>query len=159
MPGVGCAEINPPRRVFYTDVPGGFYQLWFAVRYTHVAAGAVLIGGAVLLSIRADALAATAYEWLFWIVVAVSTATGISNLGLKGAGLLPAVTSWGAALSVKLISALLMLAFGVVRTDIVLAFDASADEPPRLLRWLYAATAAGLLAMLWLGLGLAHGRY
>jgi hypothetical protein len=156
------------------DVPGGFYQLWFAVRYVHLAAGAVLIGGAALLSIvvaidtsplsnHAIAAAAVAYEWLFWVVAAVSVATGISNLGLKGDGLLPADTQWGAALSVKLSAALGLLAIAMLRTEAVVCLamlgDDIANGVQRRLAWLYGATVAALLAILWLGLGLAHGRY
>lgn len=152
---------------------GGFYQLWFAVRYLHIAAAAILIGGAVLmcaLCARGTALGptaafdvASAYEWIFWTVIALSVATGVSNLGLKGDGLLPAQTQWGAALTLKLGEALLLLCLAAVRTDVITRCrergGATAGRARPLLTSLYAVTALVLLGMLWLGLGLAHGRY
>ena len=148
------------------------YQLWFLVRYVHVAAAAVLAGGAMLtaticgtaagLDIGVLTSVASAYEWTFWSLGGIVAATGVSNLGLKGEGLLGPDASWGTALSVKLGAALFLLALSFVRTDIVARCRASAIQDPRvrsMLTAVYASTSLTLLAVLWLGLGLAHGRY
>jgi hypothetical protein len=152
---------------------GVSYQLWFAVRYVHIASAALLAGGAMLAAavcvtagrfdISVLTTVASAYEWTFWSLVGIVAATGVSNLGLKGEGLLGPDTSWGIALSVKLGAALLILGLSFVRTDIVARCQpASRLDDARLRRVLtamYAATGLTLLAVLWLGLGLAHGRY
>jgi hypothetical protein len=154
-------------------VAGAFYQLWFAVRYLHIASVTLLVGGAsaaLIASARRAGVAssaavdaAAAYEWTFWSVVGVTVVTGVSNLGLKGDGLLPPETTWGAALSVKLAGALLLLAISVIRTDVVVrckhAPDASPDRRRVALTCLYGLTVAVFLTALWIGLGLAHGRY
>jgi len=152
---------------------GDSYQLWFAVRYVHIASAALLAGGAMLAAavwgtaaafdVGVLTAVASAYEWLFWSVVGIVAATGVSNLGLKGDGLLGPDTSWGTALSLKLGAALFLLALSFVRTDIIARCDPSSrlDDARlrRVLTALYAATGLTLLAVLWLGLGLAHGRY
>ena len=152
----------------------GFFQLWFAVRYVHVASIALLVGGAAVvclgcLSPGASAApdvalsVATAYEWLFWSVVGVTAATGVSNLGLKGEGLLGPGTSWGAALTLKLTLVLLFLCLSLVRSDVVVRCARARVRTParvrRVLAVFYGATALVLLATVWIGLGLAHGRY
>ena len=147
-----------------------FYQLWFAVRYAHVAAAAVLIGGALLvavLSLQSDhdvsIAAAAAYEWIFWIVVGVSVVTGVSNLGLKGDGLLGPDTGWGRALTVKLAGVLILLPLSLARSSFVArsrgAGPLRSERPALVIRALHGATAVLLVAVLWIGLGLAHGRY
>ena len=152
-----------------------FYQLWFAVRYIHVASVALLTGGAVTLcalcvrrggdgETMEAVLAAPVYEWMFWSLVGLTAVTGLSNLGLKGDGLLAPETTWGRALTTKLTAALVLLALSLVRTDFVIRCRAAsalrANARVRLvLGSLYGLTVAGLLVALWLGLGLAHGRY
>src|SRR4051794_21041340 len=97
------------------------FQLWFAVRYVHVAAVALLAGGATLLavsclvpratvSVDAALSAVPIYEWTFWLLVGLVAVTGISNLGLKGEGLMGPATSWGGALTTKLAAVLTLLA-------------------------------------------------
>jgi hypothetical protein len=155
-------------------VPGAFFQLWFAVRYVHVASVALLIGGAFIMlagilwarSVLEPAAlfgVAAAYEWIFWSVVGVTAATGVSNLGLKGDGLLGPETTWGRALSVKLTAAFIILALSLIRTDMVSRCRAASGAHPErgrvVLAALYGLTIAVLLTALWLGLGLAHGRY
>jgi uncharacterized membrane protein len=151
------------------------YQLWFAVRYLHVASAAVLAGGALIVAVScalprgrggaAAAHSAPLYEWMFWALIAVAAATGVSNLGLKGDGLLGPATSWGRALSAKLSVVLGVLALSLLRTDFVLRCFSSSDDaavPARaraILATLYGVTVALLLGALWVGLGLAHGRY
>ena len=149
-----------------------FFQLWFAVRYVHVASVALLAGGASLLAVACLVPAtageshplrtATAYEWIFWMLVGLAAVTGVSNLGLKGDGLLGPATSWGRALTTKLGVVFGLLALSLVRTDFVIRCAGAAaltDRARAIAGWFYAATVAVLLAALWIGLGLAHGRY
>ena len=152
-----------------------FYQLWFAVRYIHVASVALLTGGAAMLcalcvrprgdvQTAAAVLAATAYEWMFWSLVGITVVTGVSNLGLKGDGLMVPETMWGRALTIKLTAAMVLLAVSLVRTDFVIRCREAAPlrAPTRarlVLGSLYGLTVVILLAAFWLGLGLAHGRY
>jgi hypothetical protein len=156
-------------------VDNAFYQLWFAVRYIHVASVALLTGGAVTLCAlcvrpRGDGetaaviLAAPVYEWMFWSLVGITVVTGVSNLGLKGDGLMAPETTWGRALTMKLTAALVLLALSLVRTDFVIRCS-TAVSPGRssrirtVLGSLYGLTVILMLGALWLGLGLAHGRY
>ena len=149
-----------------------FFQLWFAVRYVHVASAALLAGGALMVAamwLQAGAsidsgaayAAARAYEWIFWSAIAVTVATGVSNLGLKGDGLLGPSTGWGSMLTAKLVAVFLLLAGSSVRSDLVIRSAGAA--PTRRIRTLvaafYGATSAIVLVALWIGLGLAHGRY
>jgi hypothetical protein len=153
-----------------------FYRLWFAVRYVHVASVALLAGGAMMIAASAlvprggradDALlsAASLYEFAFWLMIGIVVATGVSNLGLKGEGLMGPWTAWGRALTTKLGAVILLLALSLVRSDFVIRCGAAtsaagvADRGRAILGALYAATVAMLLGALWLGLGLAHGRY
>ena len=79
------------------------YQLWFAVRYVHVVSVTLMAGGACMVcalcaSSRAtrapeiELMVAVLYEWAFWLMIGVTVATGVSNLGLKGEGLLHSAT-------------------------------------------------------------------
>jgi hypothetical protein len=156
-------------------VDNAFYQLWFAVRYIHVASVALLTGGAVTLcalcvrprghgDTAAAILAAPVYEWMFWSIVGITVVTGVSNLGLKGDGLMAPATTWGRALTTKLTAALFLLALSLVRTDFVVRCGAAAvpggsGRTRRVLGSLYGLTVVFLLGALWIGLGLAHGRY
>jgi hypothetical protein len=149
------------------------YQLWFTVRYVHVASVALLTGGAMMVGatwLAYPALPehqlrrglASAYEWVFWSLAGVTVATGISNLGLKGDGLLGPGTTWGAALLVKLIAVLLLMTVSLVRTDFVVRCHNMARAGARVhavLATLYGLTVLTLLGTIWIGLGLAHGRY
>jgi hypothetical protein len=151
------------------------YQLWFAVRYVHVASVALLAGGAAVLCAAsvaartrgaADALlvAALPYEWLFWTVAGITVLTGVSNLGLKGDGLMGPSTTWGRALTIKLSAALVLMALSLLRSDFVIRCGAlrGSGMPSRVrsvFAWMYGVTLAILLIALWIGLGLAHGRY
>jgi hypothetical protein len=154
----------------------GFFQLWFAVRYVHVASVTVLAGGALMTCVRfvssqsqgeletRSAIAAAAiYEWTFWSVVGLTAVTGVSNLGLKGDGLLGPETNWGTALSVKLAMVFAILAVSLIRSDVVIRSGSVRPADPerirRALATLYGLTAVVLMGALWIGLGLAHGRY
>ena len=151
------------------------YQLWFAVRYVHLCSVTLLAGGSFLICALcvssgsdresgAALVAAALYEWAFWMIVGVTVATGVSNLGLKGQGLLGPGTSWGTALSIKLGGVLLLLALSLVRSDFVIRWRAVPDERASgrglvILGALHGVTLVVLLSALWIGLGLAHGRY
>jgi hypothetical protein len=150
------------------------YGLWFGVRYVHLVSVALVAGGAATLCAlcAADATAGTAeltlaaaavYEWAFWGTIGVTVATGVSTLGLKGAGLLGPHTAWGTALTVKLTAVTVLLALSVVRTDFVVRCrEWRRPAPPRariVLGTLYALTVTIVLGALWIGLGLGHGRY
>ena len=151
-----------------------FYQTWFAVRYVHVASAALLVGGAgticglsasttAFAGASAVRAAAALYEQAFWLVIGLSVATGISNLGLKGEGLLGPGTTWGTALFLKLAAVLLLLVLSLVRSDFIIRDSAVAAAGARrerlALAALYGVTVLLLLGILWGGLGLAHGRY
>jgi len=146
------------------------YQTWFAIRYVHIVSAAVLSGGALavctLISRPAAAFdprttlaAAALYERAFWALAGVTVATGVSNLGLKGDGLLGPHTAWGTALSLKLTLALLLLLLSAVRSDFVARTPPPTPRARAALIALYGSTAAVMFAALWIGLGLAHGRY
>jgi uncharacterized membrane protein len=150
------------------------YQLWFAVRYIHIASVTLLLGGSALLCAWSLSLkqehgaasvvqAASTFEWMFWSIAGVLVLTGVSNLGLKGDGLMPPNTSWGTALTIKLTTALILLAFSLTRSDIIIRCRqtplASPARAGLVLGWMYGLTVVLLLTALWIGLGLAHGRY
>lgn len=151
------------------------YGLWFAVRYVHVVSVSLMAGGAFMVcvlcassratrALETELMAAVLYEWAFWLMVGVTVATGVSNLGLKGEGLLGSETRWGTALSIKLAAVLFLLALSVIRSDFVIrlraASPAGVSERGRVaLGTLYGLTLAVLLGAVWIGLGLAHGRY
>src|SRR6185295_5907443 len=102
--------------------------------------------------------------WGFWSLIGVTVATGVSNLGLKGDGLLGPQTGWATALTIKLTAVLLLFVLSLVRTDLVIRLSAAraaaASERGRVaLGALYGLTVAVMLGALWIGLGLAHGKY
>jgi putative copper export protein len=110
-------------------------------------------------------VAAVLYEQAFWLVIGVSVATGVSNLGLKGEGLLGPDTAWGTALLLKLAAVLLLLILSLLRSDFIIRGNAAATAGSGARREriviaaLYGLTLLLLLGILWGGLGLAHGRY
>jgi len=149
-------------------------QLWFAMRYVHVASITLLAGGALLLmtcavrssapEMRTFAAVAAAYEWIFWAAAGITVASGVSNLGLKGEGLLGAKTGWGTALSIKLALVLTLFVLSLVRSELVMLFTQlpQFSDPARITRplaILYGLTTAAIFGAAWIGLGLAHGRY
>jgi hypothetical protein len=150
------------------------YQTWFAIRYVHIVSVALLSGGALTVCAlsastaanaesKAALMMAVAYERAFWLAASVTVATGVSNLGMKGDGVLGLDTTWGAALSVKLTVVAFMLALSLVRSAFVARCAAPMHRHSRRARAvlisLYGGTAATLLGVTWIGLGLAHSRY
>lgn len=136
------------------------------VRWVHVLGMALLLGGAALTwaIVRDDTStrAAATYEWLFWAGAGVLVATGVGNLGSLGATIPDPGTSWGLALSLKLIAVVGLLVGSAVRSLAVVRWLA-ADRPTvtdagsRRLAASYAATAVYLTLVVAIAEVLAHG--
>lgn len=140
------------------------------VRYLHVAAMALAVGGALLIAAairllpgganrRTAAAFARAYEWLFWGALGVLVLTGVGNLGQFGAAVPGPETRWGSVLLAKLVAVLVLLGASLVRTLAVREWtaDASLDGSTGALTVAYGATGAYLLGLLVLAEVLAHG--
>lgn len=140
------------------------------VRWLHVLAATVAVGGGVLTwgrfrleprdehaAVNERALVlARGYEWLFWAAVGTLVITGVGNLGAF-APTLPG-GRWRTTLDVKLGLLTLVLVGSAVRTRLVARGSrSSAEVPMRLLRRVYGVTALGLVALLTLAVVLAHG--
>jgi uncharacterized membrane protein len=158
--------------------------LTLPLRTLHVLGVAVLIGAAAAcwLALRPtstdgdDAFGratrlARAYEWTFWVIVAILFVTGISNVAAYGRGIPGPATEWGLVLGVKLIAVAGLLVLSVVRSLLVdrawpRGADAAADGfrsgtvhgvlVQRIGRF-YAVTAVYLTGLLVLAEVLAHG--
>jgi uncharacterized membrane protein len=144
-----------------------------AIRWLHVAAMALVLGGALLVCAlcrrgaapgdggRALLAAARAYEWLFWLGAGTLVMTGVGNLGAFGAALPAPQTRWGGTLTAKLLAVLATLLLAVVRTRVVArASSAEAALTQRgwtALRVLYGLTGLALGGVSALAVWLAHG--
>lgn len=105
-----------------------------AVRWLHVVAMAVVLGGATLTwwqfrrtettaSAATAALdAAAAYERGFWAAMGVIVMTGVGNLGSLAPFVPESGTPWGTAFAVKLLLVVALLALSVVRTLLVVQY-------------------------------------
>jgi hypothetical protein len=135
-----------------------------AVRWLHVLAMAVALGGAALawaVLHAADDGAASALrvaatcETVFWGALGVVVATGVGNLG----ALAPAVPRgrWGATLLGKLGLVLVVLVGSAVRTAAVRRVARSPDPTTTTLERGYALTTLALVVVLALAEVLAHG--
>lgn len=150
------------------------HTLHTVVRLLHVGAAAVVLGGALLLTILAVQayrgqplyLTGTAepYEWLFWGAIGVIVMTGVGNLGVFGRALALPSTIWGARLTIKLLAVALLILLSLVRTAAVsrLAMaprlvDRSVAPPTVLPALGYGLTFALGCVILGLGVFLAHG--
>jgi len=132
------------------------------VRWLHVLAMAVALGGAALawgVSRVADSettlTVATTYEFAFWGALGALVMTGIGNLG----ALAPAIPRdrWGTALLAKLGLLCLVLVGSAVRSATVRAArDASVPATTALERG-YALTAVALATLVALAAVMAHG--
>ncbi|WP_136589870.1 hypothetical protein [Salinigranum halophilum] len=150
--------LPPPRPLAVTTL---------GVRWLHVLAATVAVGGGVLTWLRfrvepfdgegRDAVRlARAYEWLFWAAVGTLVMTGVGNLGAF-APTLPG-GAWRTTLDAKLALVVVVLVGSAVRTRLLVRVRRSAGGVPmRLLRRAYGATALGLVALLTLAEVLAHG--
>ncbi len=150
------------------------------VRWLHVVAAAVVLGGAGLAwwmvrdATRTDdpnrataALSVSrAYEWGFWAALGIVVATGVGNLGALSPTVPGPDTDWGTTLSLKLVLVLTLLVGSVVRTILVAGLSEhtaeTAPEQPNsrrlvVLRPAYAITTFWLLAIVGFAEVLAHG--
>jgi uncharacterized membrane protein len=141
-------------------------DLHLVIRWLHVGAGMVLVGGAALLAFRFAAAEpslegtwtiARRYEWLCWAALAVLVASGIGNLGGFGAAMPDARSSWGQAFLVKLTLVMVLATLSVVRTAAVVQLAGSAATFPGALRGLYAVTALLGVAIAGAAQLMAHG--
>jgi hypothetical protein len=138
-----------------------------AIRWLHVAAMAIALGGAVLLAVAARgragldgllAISAT-YERSFWLAAGILVMSGIGNAAAFGIGLPEPASAWGAAFIAKLLLVALLVVASVPRTVAIVhlaALPASVGTQ-RTVATLYAVTALALLAILAFALRLAHG--
>jgi len=132
-----------------------------AVRWLHVAAMAMALGGALLvawLAFRESAdrvvIVALRYEQVFWLAAGTLVMTGVGNLGAFGSGLPLPGTGWGSTFMTKLILVAVIVAGSLPRTLVV----ALAGTPRiRTLRTAYSGTAVGLVTIAGLAIMLAHG--
>jgi uncharacterized membrane protein len=148
-------------------LPSSLAVTTLGVRWLHVLAATVAVGGGVLTWLRLrvgpsdgdgdDAVRlARAYEWLFWAAVGTLVMTGVGNLGAL-APTLPGGT-WRTTLDAKLALVVVVLVGSAVRTRLLVRADRATGEAPiRLLRRAYGATALGLVALLTLAEVLTHG--
>lgn len=143
------------------------HALTLVVRWAHVVAMAVALGGAVLVAaavtLRGAGAAALpvalAYERVFWAAAGVLVMTGVGNLGAFGRALPAPGTEWGAALTLKLAAIALLLALSLPRTLAVLRLERRDPEAATVregLRWLYGTTVILLGAIVLAAQVLAH---
>lgn len=144
-------------RVWTSRVPAiDAHALHLFVRWSHVAAMATALGGALLVAAvvwrrdgRGALAVAVAYERLFWTAAGVLVMTGVGNLGAFGRALPEPATEWGSALTVKLLAVAALLVISLPRTLAVLRLErrpaerAVADP----LRAVYTGTV-GLIAII-----------
>lgn len=144
-----------------------------AIRWLHVVAMAVVLGGATLTwwQFRDDetgkettaALAtAAAYERGFWAALGVLVMTGVGNLGSLAPYVPEPGTAWGTAFAAKLLLVVALLAISAVRTLHVARYrraetPPASDGPARTLRAGYAATALLVAVLVVLAEVMAHG--
>lgn len=146
-------------------------SLHLLVRLLHVAAMALLVGGAALLWLAASRTVAAGestfvvslavgYEWLFWAGAGVLVATGVGNLGALAPAVPAADTRWGLVLAIKLVAVLVLLGGSAVRTAMVdhaARVAATHAAARRTLARAYAATSLYLVGLVALAEVLAHG--
>lgn len=116
-----------------------------AVRWVHLVALGVVLGGAVLLAAtdRAPPELVTRYELGFWLALGALVVTGVGNAGAMAPAVPGPETRWGRLFAVKLVAVLLFVAFSLVRTGVVR--DRTPETVPA--RGWYAVTA-GWVALL-----------
>lgn len=144
-----------------------------AVRFAHVLAAAVIVGGALLCwvlaiqghgdgdarpaQVSAFGFAAERYEWAFWMALGLIVATGVGNLGAYGEALPPPGSAWGRVFALKLMLVTVLLLGSTVRT-LAVARIAAGDGQTSLatLRNVYAATALTAMGVIAFAEYLAH---
>jgi uncharacterized membrane protein len=151
------------------------FDLHLLIRYVHVAAMALMLGGPLLLwwlagraiDTEADTherlllLGAQRYEWLFWFALGVSVMTGVGNLGTFGLALPGPASAWGMKFSAKIGLVLLFILLSLVRTLLITSTNTEPAKAPRsrraMVRNVYGGTAVSVLVILFLAVSLAHG--
>ena len=142
-----------------------------AVRWLHVVAMAVVLGGATLTwwQFRHDGVAAsaalnaaTAYEHGFWAALGVLVMTGVGNLGSLAPHVPESGTPWGTAFAAKLLLVVAFIALSVVRSLLVARYrraetPPTSDRPVGTLRVGYAATVLFVAVLVVLAEVMAHG--
>jgi hypothetical protein len=149
-------------------------DLHFLIRYLHITAMALMLGGALLLwwlcavapaadeetQQRLMLSGAQRYELIFWLALGVIAMTGVGNLGAFGAALPGPQSVWGAKFIVKIGLVLLFILASLVRTLVVsrIVVASSAALPSlAVFQFAYGGTTLGVLAILLLAVSLAHG--
>lgn len=146
------------------------------IRWAHLAAFALLLGGAILLwglsrtsralepaeHGRLMLLAAERYETLFWAAIGLIVATGAGNLGAFGGALPGRETVWGLRLTIKLAAVLTFLLLSLLRTLLIVRLNAAGESATsisvsRFLGTLYMGTVLFTISILFLAIVLAHG--
>jgi hypothetical protein len=144
------------------------HSLGLAIRWAHVGAMAVALGGAVLVAALAFSrtgghaggllAAAAGYERLFWAAAGVLVMTGVGNLGGFGRGIPAPGSEWGAALIVKLWAVAALLGVSLPRTLAVVRLGRAEVQArtASALRGLYGTTVVILAAIVLVAEVLAH---
>jgi uncharacterized membrane protein len=152
------------------------HALTILIRWIHLAAVAVVFGGAASLCALLSRVqipelreqwqvlssASARYEWLFWLAAGVLVMTGVGNLGAFGVALPGIETAWGSKLMTKLIVVLAFLLLSSLRTILVLRLATRADQTMSARECiLYQASYAGTVGLtaiiVLIAVGLAHG--
>lgn len=143
------------------------HALTLFVRWSHVAAMATALGGALLVTMvvfsrryeRGSLAVAMAYERLFWAAAGVLVMTGVGNLGAFGRALPAPATEWGAALVVKLVAVATLLAVSLPRSIAVLRLERRSAEGAAVreaLRSVYGISLGLLAVIVFVAEVLAH---
>ena len=150
-------------------------DLHLLIRYLHIIAMALMLGGALLLwwlsvhvsttdgdtQQRLMLYGARRYELLFWLALGVIVMTGVGNLGASGAALPSPQSAWGAKFISKIGLVLLFTLLSLMRTLLVARLGTASAEVlpvrPAGFHYVYGGTTLFLLAILFLAVSLAHG--
>ena len=150
-------------------------DLHLLIRYLHIVAMALMLGGALLLwwlSVRVSAtdgdarqqlmlFGAHRYELLFWLALGVIVMTGVGNLGAFGATLPGPQSAWGAKFIAKIGLVLVFILLSLMRTLFVARLGAAPTGalPASAVgfQYVYGGTTLFMLAILFLAVSLAHG--
>lgn len=150
-------------------------DLHLLIRYLHIVAMALMLGGALLLwrlSVSAPAtdgdaqqrlmlFGARRYEFLFWLALGVIVMTGVGNLGALGAALPGPQSTWGTKFIAKVGFVLVFILFSLMRTLWVARLGAATPGAfpthSAAFQYAYGGTTLFVLAILFLAVSLAHG--
>ena len=157
-------------------IPFDAHFLSFVIRWIHVVAMALLLGGAGLmwgLSVQTKTLspsepqhtlllAAERYELIFWLAIGLLVMTGVGNLGAFGGALPSPNTTWGQKLTIKLSLVLIFILLSLIRTLLIARIGAVGSDAltmplSRICLRLYASTTLFTATILVAAVALAHG--